>query len=192
MLRYGQIMSFLLSRTTRYGPAVTEEDPLIGYREMAKRAGVSPSTLRKYRSQGRLPDPDDASVPDRPRWRLSTFEEWMATRPGPGTRTDLQDRIEPRGDATRLLADDHVKILQALVESEALGTLDVCAVLNPGPPTRDGRTREHKAWVNRTLEIRQALLDLAERDLVDLVIDANTGADRLNLTAAGRAFLAGQ
>lgn len=32
------------------------------------------SVLRTYRSQGRLPPPDDDSVPDRPRWRVSTFE----------------------------------------------------------------------------------------------------------------------
>ncbi|WP_239395672.1 MarR family transcriptional regulator [Frankia sp. CiP3] len=66
-----------------------DDDPLIGYREMAERAGVKPSTLRGYRSQGRLPDPDDDTIPDRPRWRLSTFEAWMRSRPGPGTRTDL-------------------------------------------------------------------------------------------------------
>ncbi|ONH61298.1 MarR family transcriptional regulator [Frankia sp. CcI49] len=66
-----------------------DDDPLIGYGEMARLAGVKSGTLHAYRSQGRLPPPDDDSVPDRPRWRLSTFEAWMASRPGPGARTDL-------------------------------------------------------------------------------------------------------
>ncbi|MDT3445018.1 MerR family DNA-binding transcriptional regulator [Pseudofrankia sp. BMG5.37] len=63
---------------------MTGEDPLLGYREMAELAGVEPSTLRRYRSQGRMPPPDDVSVPDRPRWRLSTFQAWMRDRPGRG------------------------------------------------------------------------------------------------------------
>jgi hypothetical protein len=71
---------------------VVDDDPLIGYREMAERAGIRPSTLRTYRSQGRLPPPDDDSVPDRPRWRVSTFEAWMKGRPGRGARTDLRNR----------------------------------------------------------------------------------------------------
>ncbi len=68
------------------------DDPLLGYSEMAARAGVKPGTMRNYRAQGRLPPPDDDSVPDRPRWRLSTFQAWMDSRPGQGTRTDLQNR----------------------------------------------------------------------------------------------------
>ncbi|WP_083473018.1 AlpA family transcriptional regulator [Frankia sp. R43] len=69
---------------------MAEEDPLIGYREMAERAGIKPGTLRNYRNKGLLPEPDDLSVPDRPRWKTSTFEAWMASRPGRGARTDLQ------------------------------------------------------------------------------------------------------
>jgi hypothetical protein len=76
---------------------MSDDDPLIGYTEMAKRAGVTTSTLRKYRSQGRLPEPDDVSVPDRPRWRASTFARWMAERPGQGTRTDLAEHQPPSG-----------------------------------------------------------------------------------------------
>jgi predicted DNA-binding transcriptional regulator AlpA len=76
---------------------MTDDDPLISYGEMAAHAGVTRSTLRKYRSEGRLPPPDDASVPDRPRWRRSTFEAWMAARPGRGARTDLHGRSEKTG-----------------------------------------------------------------------------------------------
>ena len=73
------------------------DDPLIGYREMSERAGIKPSTLRGYRAAGRLPEPDDLTVPDRPRWRLSTFEAWMRTRPGQGHRTD-RDRASDQPD----------------------------------------------------------------------------------------------
>ncbi|ONH24883.1 helix-turn-helix transcriptional regulator [Pseudofrankia asymbiotica] len=62
------------------------DDPLIGYAEMAERAGVKASTLRSYRRKGLLPPPDDESVPDRPRWRTSTYEAWMRARPGHGGR----------------------------------------------------------------------------------------------------------
>lgn len=74
-----------------------EEDPLIGYKEMAELAGVRPNTLRRYRVEGRLPPPD-VLLADRPRWRLSTFTAWMESRPGPGTRTDLRGQTEKRDD----------------------------------------------------------------------------------------------
>jgi len=74
---------------------MADDDPLLGYREMAELAGVEPSTLRRYRSQGRMPPPDDASVPDRPRWRMSTFQAWMRDRPGRGR--SLTQRW-PKGD----------------------------------------------------------------------------------------------
>ncbi|WP_412842892.1 helix-turn-helix transcriptional regulator [Candidatus Frankia alpina] len=39
-----------------------------------------------------MPNPDDDSGPLRPRWRLSTFEAWLASRPGPGRRApDIGD-----------------------------------------------------------------------------------------------------
>jgi GntR family transcriptional regulator len=71
----------------------TSDDPLISLREMAELAGVTPDTMRSYRRDGRLPPPDDESVPDRPRWRRSTFDAWKSSRPGRGSRTDLRGPI---------------------------------------------------------------------------------------------------
>ncbi|EIV94725.1 hypothetical protein FraQA3DRAFT_4504 [Frankia sp. QA3] len=71
------------------------DDPLIGYAGIAEMAGIKTSTLRSYRAQGRLPEPDDASVPDRPRWRTSTITAWLASRPGRGARTDLHPPDPP-------------------------------------------------------------------------------------------------
>lgn len=74
----------------------TPDDPLISVTEMARQAGVTRSTMSNYRSEGRLPPPDDTSVPDRPRWRQSTFDSWLASRPGRGTRTDLAAPVRIR------------------------------------------------------------------------------------------------
>jgi predicted DNA-binding transcriptional regulator AlpA len=60
------------------------EDKLLDYAGVAKRTGLAPSTLRRYRSIGLLPEPDELPVPDRPRWRESTIDEWMQNRPGRG------------------------------------------------------------------------------------------------------------
>ncbi|OHV20988.1 MarR family transcriptional regulator [Parafrankia soli] len=67
-----------------------EDDPLIGYAEISGLAGIKASTLRGYRAQGRLPEPDNTEVSDRPRWRTSTITAWLANRPGRGARTDLR------------------------------------------------------------------------------------------------------
>ncbi len=61
--------------------APDDDDPLLTVAEMARRAGVTPGTLYSYRGKGMLPEPDDLYWPDRPRWRTSTFNEWMASRP---------------------------------------------------------------------------------------------------------------
>lgn len=81
-------------RTVRYSRAVDEdENRLIDYTEMAERAGVTPATMRSYRNKnpGRrgtpLPEPDAEPVPGHPRWKVSTFETWMASRPIATTRT---------------------------------------------------------------------------------------------------------
>lgn len=57
---------------------------LLGYAEIAALAGVEAATLRKYRQQGYLPEPDELVAPDRPRWKRSTVEAWLDSRPGRG------------------------------------------------------------------------------------------------------------
>lgn len=72
------------------------DDPLISMREIAEIAGVTPDTVRSYRRQGRLPPPDEDSIQDRPRWRRSTIDAWMESRPGSGARTDLASPVRIR------------------------------------------------------------------------------------------------
>lgn len=67
-----------------------DTDPLLDYRDIAEMTGLSQSTLRTYRTQGRLPEPDELPAADRPRWRKSTVERWLTTRPGQGVRSDLR------------------------------------------------------------------------------------------------------
>jgi hypothetical protein len=69
--------------------------------QAAERAGVTPATWRKYRNiakverdAGRdrpnlLPEPDGWHDKRTPWWYESTVDEWIAKRPGPGSRTDL-------------------------------------------------------------------------------------------------------
>jgi len=71
--------------------------------QAAERAGVTPATWRKYvaiakreREAGRdrpnlLPAPDGHHDKRTPWWYEATVDGWMARRPGPGARTDLQE-----------------------------------------------------------------------------------------------------
>ncbi|SNQ48118.1 conserved hypothetical protein [Frankia canadensis] len=74
-----------------------DDDPLLGYQEIAAMANVKPVTIRGYRRDGRFPPPDDLPTPDRPRWYRSTVLAWLASRPGQGARTDR--KREDHGDA---------------------------------------------------------------------------------------------
>ncbi|MFD3735524.1 MarR family transcriptional regulator [Streptomyces sp. NPDC058632] len=38
--------------------------------------GISVGAPRSRKSRGSLPSPDDPSVPNRPRWKPSTFQNW--------------------------------------------------------------------------------------------------------------------
>lgn len=66
--------------------AASNPDPLLTYTEIAKLTGISAPTLRNYRADGYMPEPDDLPVNDRPQWRKSTIDTWMANRPGRGRR----------------------------------------------------------------------------------------------------------
>ncbi len=69
--------------------STAEPEKLWGYKEIAEYIGVKAPTVRGYHSRGRLPGPDDSSVPDRPRWKPETIKAWQAARLGQGARTDL-------------------------------------------------------------------------------------------------------
>lgn len=51
--------------------------------DIAERAGVEANTMRTYRSQGRLPEPDAMTGPT-PGWLPETIEQWLTNRPGRG------------------------------------------------------------------------------------------------------------
>jgi predicted DNA-binding transcriptional regulator AlpA len=63
---------------------MTDDDPLLDYAGIATLTGLTRATLRRYRSIGLLPPPDELPVPDRPRWRTSTITAWAKARPGRG------------------------------------------------------------------------------------------------------------
>jgi predicted DNA-binding transcriptional regulator AlpA len=57
-------------------------------REAAALIGVAASTWRDYVADGRAPAPD-GQIGSSNWWWQTTVEEWKATRPGRGARTDL-------------------------------------------------------------------------------------------------------
>ena len=58
--------------------------------EIAERLGVTLGTIKGYDKRGYLPEAD-ARIGRNYGWLESTIDEWVKTRPGAGTRTDLQD-----------------------------------------------------------------------------------------------------
>ncbi|MGW9131978.1 MarR family transcriptional regulator [Streptomyces sp. NPDC055681] len=66
---------------------MADDQKLWGYPEVAAHLGISVGATRSRKSRGSLPAPDDDSVPDRPRWKPSTFQRWRSV--GRGFRSDL-------------------------------------------------------------------------------------------------------
>lgn len=58
--------------------------------EIAEIADVSKATIDSYRYRGYLPDPQ-AARGRTPLWARPVVRHWLATRPGPGWRTDIYD-----------------------------------------------------------------------------------------------------
>lgn len=55
--------------------------------QVAEYLGLSVRTVQDYRLDGRLPEP--LMVGRTPTWTRSQVDEWQASRPGRGARTDL-------------------------------------------------------------------------------------------------------
>jgi hypothetical protein len=68
LLSYGEIVDYAASRGIR----------------------MSRSSLRAYRSTGRMPPPDDQKFAQVPRWKRETIDRWLDDRPGQGYRSDLR------------------------------------------------------------------------------------------------------
>lgn len=58
------------------------DDQQLGYSAVAAHLGIRVRTPLSRKSRRSLPEPDDTSVPDRPRWRPATFQS--------GTRASSQ------------------------------------------------------------------------------------------------------
>ncbi|WP_432061503.1 MarR family transcriptional regulator [Streptomyces sp. S1] len=72
---------------------MVDDQKLWGYPEVAAHLGISIGAARSRKSRGSLPVPDDDSVPDRPRWKPSTFQGWKPV--GRGFRSDLHGTPAP-------------------------------------------------------------------------------------------------
>ncbi|MFI8456867.1 MarR family transcriptional regulator [Kitasatospora sp. NPDC085464] len=69
---------------------MADDQRLWSYAEVAAHLGISVGAARNRRNRGTLPAPDDTSIPDRPRWKPSTFQDWKPI--GQGHRSDLRTR----------------------------------------------------------------------------------------------------
>jgi len=54
---------------------------LWSYTEIAAHIGVKPETVKSYRRQGILPEPDVVTILGQPRWYATTIRAWSARRP---------------------------------------------------------------------------------------------------------------
>ena len=54
---------------------------LWSYAQIAAHIGVQPDTVKSYRRQGVLPEPDVVTVLGQPRWYEDTIRAWSARRP---------------------------------------------------------------------------------------------------------------
>jgi hypothetical protein len=54
---------------------------LWSYVEIAAHLGVRPETVKSYRRQGVMPEPDVVSALGKPRWYADTIRAWTARRP---------------------------------------------------------------------------------------------------------------
>jgi hypothetical protein len=62
-------------------------------REAAERAGVREKTWTAYVTRGQAPGPGRRNPETgKAEWLPGVVDEWMAARPGPGARTDLEPR----------------------------------------------------------------------------------------------------
>ena len=83
--------------------------------EIAEAAGVSKATIDSYRYRGCLPEPQSARGRT-PLWARPIVRHWLATRPGPGWRTDIYtqtSRPRPRREAIVTTPDPELSVKTA-------------------------------------------------------------------------------
>ncbi len=61
--------------------------------KVAEHLGLSIRTVETYRADGRMPEP--TMVGRTPTWTREQIDQWQATRPGRGARTDLRPPARP-------------------------------------------------------------------------------------------------
>jgi predicted DNA-binding transcriptional regulator AlpA len=83
-----------LQREQQSEPERLQIDSLIRKRPLAKRLGVSPWTIDRWRRLGTFPPPIELS-PTVLAWRLCDVEAWLRTRPG-GVSVEPQRRKSVR------------------------------------------------------------------------------------------------
>lgn len=67
---------------------------LLSQKAVAKKTGLSFSTVQTYRKRGTLPEPD-AVLDNKPLWTEATIEGWMTERAGVVSDADYTGQARP-------------------------------------------------------------------------------------------------
>lgn len=99
-VRDGLLDPNLIAFAAKVNPAYVEHmtswvDPVppsyyLSLKGFADRLGVTSSTIKAYRSEGKLPEPD-VMIGGSPGWLIETADRYAASRKGQGFRSDLVD-----------------------------------------------------------------------------------------------------
>lgn len=92
-------------------------------------------------------------------------------------------------DVYRITEDAHLVLRTMLDVGEPIGMFEVTEAIQGEPTSRDGRTREHKAFMARRFELVEAFVELWKAGLIREVSEDGTGSVSV-VTDAGRAALA--
>lgn len=112
--------------------------------DLATAANVSKATIDSYRYRGYLPNPQ-VTQGRTPLWARPVISRWLATRPGPGWRTDLYDAqdADPAGFDTRTAAP-----------TPALASSALARPPSGAPPAVAARSSRPHHAVSRTRPVR--------------------------------------
>jgi hypothetical protein len=91
-------------------------------------------------------------------------------------------------DTPRVSPEDVIAVLHVYAAAtEPMAVDDVCTAINSPPAAPDARTREHKAWTERQMQLMGAVLSAHQSGHLEETVAATGRAPgRSRITAAGR------
>lgn len=121
---------------------MSETPRYLSMQEMAEITGLTPESIRTYKSRGKLPAPD-VLIGKTPGWTMDSVEAFAASLPGQGARTDREvlaylDSVEK---ISSLVGDQTRAAIAQLVEAKIAAEYGLTEL--DGVPLRDVTTTQH-------------------------------------------------